>query len=172
MKAVQVNFYEMDLELLFSRNPFVQEFGENFASIRPNQSLSVELEANEAATKVELPAAFRNRNVLIEVTGGGITRTLPYYANSLSVQIIENYGQIAVSHAETKRPISKAYVKVYVRTARGEVKFYKDGYTDLRGRFDYASLSTNELDVATKFSMLLLSEEHGAIVREANPPRR
>ena len=51
-------------------------------------------------------------------------------------------------------------------------KFYKDGYTDLRGRFDYTSLSTNELDFVKKFSLLVLSEEHGAVVREASPPQR
>ena len=54
----------------------------------------------------------------------------------------------------------------------GQVKFYKDGYTDLRGCFDYASLSTNELDFVDRFSILILSEEHGAVVREANPPKR
>ena len=66
----------------------------------------------------------------------------------------------------------RAYVKVYARTAGGEVKFYKDGYTDLRGRFDYASLNTNELDAAQKFAILVLSDEHGALVREATPPKQ
>ena len=56
--------------------------------------------------------------------------------------------------------------------ADGRVKFYKDGYTDLRGRFDFASLNTNDLDVATKFSILILSDEYGAVVREATPPKR
>ena len=77
-----------------------------------------------------------------------------------------------MTHRETHKPVAKAYVKVYAQTASGQVKFYKDGYTDLRGRFDYASLSTNELDVAQKFSILVLSDEHGALVREAAPPKR
>jgi hypothetical protein len=54
----------------------------------------------------------------------------------------------------------------------GRVRFYKDGYTDLRGRFDYASLNTNELDFVQKFSLLVLNDELGAVVREANPPKR
>ncbi len=54
----------------------------------------------------------------------------------------------------------------------GSVRFYKDGYTDLRGRFDYSSLSTNMLDGVKKFAILVLSEEHGAVVREAQPPKR
>ena len=54
----------------------------------------------------------------------------------------------------------------------GSVRFYKDGYTDLRGRFDYTSLNTNELDAVERFSLLILSDEHGAVVREASPPKR
>ena len=37
-------------------------------------------------------------------------------------------------------------MKVYARMKDGNVRFYKDGYTDLRGCFDYTSLNTNELD--------------------------
>ena len=54
----------------------------------------------------------------------------------------------------------------------GSVRFYKDGYTDLRGYFDYTSLNTNELDAVQRFSILILSETHGALVREAAPPKR
>jgi hypothetical protein len=52
------------------------------------------------------------------------------------------------------------------------VKFFKDGYTDFRGRFDYVSLNTNELDNTEKLALLILSEEHGAVIREADPPKR
>ena len=90
----------------------------------------------------------------------------------LAVQVIENYGQIKVTDRETHKPLPKVYVKVYAQSEQGETKFYKDGYTDLRGRFDYASLSTNQLDSVQKFSILVLSEEHGAVVREATPPKR
>jgi hypothetical protein len=121
---------------------------------------------------IPLPEELENRNVLIEVVSGGVARTIPYYANTLSVQVVENYGQVVVTNPQSRKPVPKAYVKVYAQTADGQVNFYKDGYTDLRGRFDYASLSTNELDVAAKFSLLILSDEHGALVREATPPPR
>ncbi len=107
-----------------------------------------------------------------EVSGAGQTRSRAYYANALAVQVVENYGQIHVKHSHTGKPLAKVYVKVYAQMQDGTVKFYKDGYTDLRGRFDYTSLSTNELDFAKKFSLLVLSEEHGAVVREASPPQR
>ena len=121
---------------------------------------------------IPLPEALRNKNVLVEVVAAGQTKTQAYYSHSLAVQVIENYGQVKVTHQTTAKPVAKAYVKVYAQMNDGQVKFYKDGYTDLRGRFDYASLNTNDLDVATKFSVLIMSEEHGALVREAAPPKR
>ncbi len=64
------------------------------------------------------------------------------------------------------------YVKVYARMRGGEVRFYRDGYTGLRGRFDFVSLSTDELDSVEKFAILVLNEEHGAVIREAGVPKR
>ena len=54
----------------------------------------------------------------------------------------------------------------------GASKFYKDGYTDLRGRFDYVSLNTGELDNVQQFSILILNDDHGAIIREVRPPKQ
>jgi hypothetical protein len=63
-------------------------------------------------------------------------------------------------------------VKVYARTQDGRVEFYKDGYTDLRGRFDYSSLSTADLAQVERFAILVLSPDAGALVRELPPPKR
>lgn len=176
LKSARVNFYEMDVELLFSRNPFVQQFSGQFSSIRPNLTVEVKLEAADGKTRgttaIPLPAALHNKNVLVEIVSGGQTRSQAYYSHSLAVQVIENYGQVKVTHPTTGNPVSKAYVKVYAQMGDGSVRFYKDGYTDLRGRFDYASLSTNNLDQAGKFSILILSEANGALVREATPPKQ
>ena len=56
--------------------------------------------------------------------------------------MLENYGQVRATVSATGKPLPKAYVKVYARLADGTVKFHKDGYTDIRGRFDYATVST------------------------------
>jgi len=171
-----INFYEMDVELLFSRNPFVQQFGADhngeFNSIKPNHTMTVELKKVEAEKKIPLPAKLLGKNVIVEITADGVTKTVPYYAHTLAVQTIENYGQVKVTHQTTGKPVAKAYVKVYAKLANGETKFYKDGYTDIRGRFDYASLNTNELEQAQRFSILILSDDYGALVREANPPKQ
>ena len=104
--------------------------------------------------------------------GGGRRSAQAYYANTLNVQVIENYGQVRVTHEKTRKPLAGVYVKAYARMRDGRVRFYKDGYTDPRGRFDYTSLSTNELDFAQNFSLLILDKTHGALIREAKPPKR
>ena len=119
-----------------------------------------------------LPRQFHRANVMIEILAGGVKRSRAYYANAMAVQMIENYGQVKVTDAATGKVLPKVYVKVYARMRDGRVRFYKDGYTDLRGRFDYGSLSTNDMDHVKRFSILVLSDDHGAVVREAAPPKR
>ncbi|MBM4088061.1 MAG: hypothetical protein FJ276_01335 [Planctomycetes bacterium] len=172
LEKVRVNYYLMDIELLFSRNPFVQQYSGQFSTIRPNVALDVDLPAGKNSLELDLPEALQNSNVLVEISGAGITRSQAYYANSLAVEVIENYGQVRVTHEQTRQPLGKVYVKVYARMNDESIRFYKDGYTDLRGRFDYSSLSTNDLDAVTRFALLISSEEHGAVVREADPPKR
>ncbi|MBC8353133.1 MAG: hypothetical protein H8E66_14145 [Planctomycetes bacterium] len=172
LERVLVNYYLMDIELLFSRNPFVQHSSGQFSQILPNLTDTIELPARGKKFEFALPNELLNRNVLVELVGAGQTKSQAYFSNSLSVQLIENYGQLRVTAAGTGKPLSTVYAKAYARMKDGSVRFFKDGYTDLRGRFDYSSLNTNELDNVERFALLILSEEHGAIVREATPPKR
>jgi hypothetical protein len=171
-KDCTLNFYPMDIELLFSRSPFLQDGAAQFSFIRPVLSRAVELPAGKETLALDLPQEFQTRNVMVEALAAGLRKTQAYYANTLKVQLIENYGQLVVTHAESRKPVPGAYVKVYMKTKDGEVKFFKDGYTDLRGRIDYASLNTNELDNAERLAILILSPDWGAVVREATPPKR
>lgn len=169
---VQVRYYLMDIELLFSHNPFVQQHQGQFSYIAPNAEQTVELPANQAAIELQLPQELQNQNVLVEVEGAGLRQSRPFYSNDLSVQTMENYGQLLVTDSNSGKPLSTVYCKVYARMKDGQVAFYKDGYTDLRGRFDYTSLSTSQLDQVERFSILILSETQGAEVREVAPPKR
>jgi len=54
-------------------------------------------------------------------------------------------------HVAVRRPA--------IRRGDGQIKFYKGGYTEIRGRFDYASLSTNDIETAQRFSILILSDD-------------
>ena len=171
LENVTINYYVMDIEFLFSRNPFVQEFSGEFGLIRPNLTKLQKLDPQVPATKLALPEAFADSNVLVEIVGGGQTKAQAAYAHSLSVQLAENYGEVRVDLLTSGKPLPKTYVKAYAQMRDGSVKFYKDGYTDLRGKFDYTSLSTNELDNVQKFSLLIMNDEHGAVIREAMPPK-
>lgn len=171
LKQVTLNFYPMDIEMLFSRTPFLRGAAAQFSFVRPALSQTVDLSAT-GPTLVELPADFRTLNTMVEAVAAGLRVPRAYYSNALKVQAIEPYGQVSVLRAADGHPAAGVYVKVYARRKSGEIKFYKDGYTDLRGRFDYASLNTNELDDVDRFALLILSDDLGAVVREAAPPKK
>jgi hypothetical protein len=172
LRSCSLSFYRMDIELLFSRAPFMKDESRRFSIVTPNHSEIVELPEGHATTSLELPLAYRSANTIIEIVGGGIRRSQANYAHDLAVQVIEPYGQLRVRVRASGQPLPRAYVKVYARKHGGAVSFYKDGYTDVRGAFDYASLSTDELDSVERFAMLVMTDEHGALIREAAPPQR
>lgn len=172
LDTVKVNYYPMDVELLFSTSPFVQQSGGQFASIRPNATKEIKLPEKQNKLVVPLPEEFASKNVLVEIVGAGKTRAVPYYATAMTVNVTENYGHLRVTETAGGKALPKVYVKVYAKLADGTVKFHKDGYTDLRGRFDYVSVNTPERQAIEKFSVLVLSEERGALIREVAPPQR
>ena len=85
--------------------------------------------------------------------------------------MFENYGQVQVRVEKTGLPLAKACVKVYAQLSNGTVRFHKDGYTDLRGRFDYVSQSNRANDGVVEYSILIMSEENGSVIRQAKPPQ-
>ena len=168
---VQVNYYEMDLEFLFSTNPFVSSNSGSFSVVRPNKSERLQLADDKRSHNFELPREYQSKNVLVEVIGGGKKRSLAVYSNELNTAVSERYGILTVRHAGDNRPLPATYVKVYALTSSGP-QFYKDGYTDLRGKFDYASVSTSDIGDVLKFSVLVMSGENGATVLEAPVPQQ
>ena len=172
LAEVRVNYYLMDIEVLFSRSPFVQHDSKQFSLVAPNMTQVVPLSDKKPVTEFPLPDALATKNVLVEITGGGQTRSQASYSGALRAQLVENEGQLRVTRDSDGTALPKVYVKVYARMSDGQVAFYKDGYTDLRGRFDYTSLSTDELDRVDRFSLLIMSDDHGALVREASPPKQ
>jgi len=49
----------------------------------------------------------------------------------------------------------KVYVKTFAKQKNGEELFYRDGYTDLRGRFDYALSSSSDIQTIEKFALFI-----------------
>jgi hypothetical protein len=172
LDAVTVNYYLMDVELLFSRSPFARPAAGPFALTKPNATAEVKLPAGQSRLSIPLPADLAKKNVLVEVSAAGQTRAAAYYASSMDVAMTEAYGQVRVTDAAGGKPLPRVYVKVYAKLADGRVKFHKDGYTDLRGRFDYATVSTPEAGGIERYAVLVLSDDRGAAIREASPPQQ
>lgn len=169
---VTVNFYRVDIELLFSRQPFVEKQSGQFSVLMPNHSVTLDFTEKSGIHRWAIPEDFHNANVIIELVGGGQRRSEARFAHGLVARVLENAGQVKVLARASNRPRPLVYVKVYARMKGGQTRFYKDGYTDIRGRFDYTSLSTNELDNVERFAILVMDEEHGSVIREAKPPKR
>ena len=194
---VTINYYLMDPEFSFSSSPFVSQDSGRFSIIKPSSSAKQALPKGKDALDIPLPGEFAKANVLVEIVGAGQRKAQAYHANTLKLTLAENYGRIEALDSATGKPVAKAYVKVYARLNNGTVRFFKDGYTDLRGRFDYASLNAPEgmrpmplgaeaapangldyqmlkpaeLNNVEKLAILLLSDTNGAAVREVGPPR-
>lgn len=172
LKKLTLNLYPMDIELMFSRRPFLTEGGADFAVIKPAFSREIEVRADGEPEKLALPREYADRNLMVEVVGAGRRAAVPWYASRLRVRKMESFGQIEVRTAAEGQPVPKAYVKVFARGTDGHVSFWKDGYTDLRGRFDYLSLNDRRPEEAAEFAILILHPELGAEIRTASPPMR
>jgi transcription termination factor NusB len=167
-----VSYYELDVEFSFSAKPFVTAGRGGASYVRPNKELELALPAGKRELLLQLPDEYRKSNVRIVVSAGGISREQSYLSNSLAVQFVESYGQLQVRRAGTGKLMPKVYVKVYALMRGGRAVFHKDGYTDLRGRFDYASTSARTTVGAQRYAILVLSDEDGAVIREVTPPGR
>jgi hypothetical protein len=168
--ALELRFFEMDVELLFSRQPFVQSDVSRFSFIEPGHR--EHLTNLAAEVRMPWPAQLRGKNVVVEAVGAGMRRARIHYANDLAANVAQQYGQVRVQRASDRGALAATYVKVYAKQRNGVVSFYKDGYTDLRGWFDYATLSTDDLDRVERFAILVASDAAGSAILEAAPPQR
>ncbi|HEX3481855.1 MAG TPA: hypothetical protein VHT91_42875 [Kofleriaceae bacterium] len=168
--ALELRFFEMDIELLFSRQPFMQSDVSRLSYIEPAHREAIA--DPPAEHRVAWPAPLRGKNVVVEAVGAGLRKARVHHANDLVTTLSHQYGRLRVQRASSRTALAATYVKVYARQRGGQVAFYKDGYTDLRGWFDYASLSTTELDAVDRFAILVCSDHAGAAILEASPPAR
>ncbi len=169
LESCELAYYPIAIEFLFSTNPFVAQDAGAAAFVEPTLRQTVRLAAGAEQQMLELPAALRGQNLLIEVRAGGLVRRLPCLQSQLRVQYLENQGVLTVRSKTDERLLPGVYVKVYTRGADGSVRFHKDGYTDLRGRFGYVSLSGAPAGIQ-RYAVLVLSETDGAVVGEVAPP--
>ncbi|WP_345684324.1 carboxypeptidase-like regulatory domain-containing protein [Novipirellula caenicola] len=170
-KSATLNLYGVDLELLFSKAPFVREDLQRMAMVKPTRSETLDFDQANGVARYELDENRRRQTLLVEVVAGASRDTALYFGGEMTTYVSESYGQLQASDAKSHHPIDTAYVKVYAKYPDGDVRFYKDGYTDSRGRFDYASVSADDAKGATRFAILVISAEKGASLHDVAPPR-
>lgn len=51
--------------------------------------------------------------MVIEITSGDLQKFLTFYSNQLKVTVLEQYGELKVTHSVTGLAIPKTYVKVF-----------------------------------------------------------
>lgn len=113
-----INYYVMDIELMFSTNPFIKDNDTSFLFVSPNHSVVVDLPAAQPSIAVTVPDQFRNKNIYVELlaANGALSKCSSYYSHSLVTNVIDKYGQIKVTAKDNNRALPMVYVKVYART--------------------------------------------------------
>ena len=192
INKIDIKFYFIDLETMFTRDPKISEImnkdkddensntnmKEHFGFVQPNFADTIIIEEdkvkNDNSTLYEIPKDYKNKNLFIEIKAESIKLFDIYLSSNLHVVITESLGELKVlkSLDNKLKPIIKAYVKVYVElNDTSDVQFYKDGYTDLNGKFNYLALNTDQLKKAKKFYIYVSEEKQGAIIKECYPPK-
>lgn len=144
--------------------------------MQPFASKEIAVDANQTTFKFPIPADLASRNLVIEVasTENGLKQMKTYFSATLKVRVVENFGELKVfisNEGSQDIPLPKTYIKVYSKKiGSGSVQFFKDGYTDLRGRFDYGQLSGTSVADMERFAIFVHNEEHGSLIKEAKSP--
>lgn len=168
--SITVKYYLIDPEVAFSKTPFLQNSGDandSYSYVKEIKSTQIPLDPNLKSVTLPIDKQFISQNVMIEVNVVFHHEMQTYFASDFKVTIYENYGELKVTDVRDK-PLSQVYVKVYARMNNGDINLYKDGYTDIRGKFEYES---ENLENVNQFSLLLLSEEKGSQRKECKPSK-
>jgi hypothetical protein len=170
---LRFEFYKIDLEILFTQDPFETKLDSSLTNVIPFfvQNQRFDKKTSLEHCQVSIPENLRATNLLIKIVDSSRkTCIVKYTPFNLKASVNQEYGVIKLLSPENGRPTPKIYIKCYAKMNNGQVRFFKDGYTDLRGSFDFASMNTTGASNASKFRILVLSKEFGASVFESTPP--
>ena len=168
VKEVTVEYYSIDAETMFSASPMIfSDQGESesgstsgdsggssnsssasYRLLKPNgvDPHSVKRAIHtDGILMIPILSQYLNSNVMISIKTSPPTARMwkAYYSQTILVQCLEQSGHLKVLSKTEGRPVRGSYVKVYAELKNGgDSMFWKDGYTDLVGRFAYAQVST------------------------------
>ena len=170
---IYLEFYQIDIEVLFTQDPFETQLNSSLTNVLPflSESHTVENKSDFQSINFEVPKNLQNLNLLIRVVDptkqSVLLKYIPFH---LEAVLNETYGILKLIDSSSNRPVPKIYVKCFAKMKNGNIRFFKDGYTDLRGSFDYASMNTSGATQASMFRLLVCSPSIGSKILEATPP--
>jgi hypothetical protein len=171
---LSVSYYEIDIEVLFSKDPFFnKDMTNSFSDVFPTllTTESTTQSPDESVISIDIPEALKNKNLVIYVQTAVLSEKVQYFPSELEVITASEAGFVRVANKD-KRPLPQIYVKAFSQNKDGSVAFYKDGYTDMRGIFDYSALNADKLDSIDKFSLLICSQEYGSATKVVPKPSK
>lgn len=183
---LELKYYALDLELVFSKDPFLDANLKSISFLHSQERQTIKLatqapSASEnqfdnipTSTKLKLPEFTKPHVVYIGTKNFSKGEVIKVFPAKFKADIISQVGIIKVRSKVGNRLIPGAYVKVFAKfVGESTPKFYKDGYSDFTGGFDYSSLNSGILDRIEKFSILVKvvsDTEGGEMVLEAQKP--
>jgi len=104
VREITLAFYRIDLEVLFSRNPFITQSKDEFSFIQPSEIEKVNIQNPQDLQKLtlEIPQKLQRFNLHIELRTEEKRLSATYFSTSLKVHILENYGQVKVLDVNDK----------------------------------------------------------------------
>merc|ERR1711879_767234 len=120
--------------------------------VEPNErERNIVLPEGQNQLMINMPKSMVNQNSIIRVTSGsGLVVVDQDYDNMMVCQVARSIGELRVM--DTKGgAVPAAYVAVY-----------KDGYTDLRGRFNYRDTSTSQQANSARFAVMVKTPSLGS----------
>ncbi len=162
LEKATLRLFSVDLEVLFSKNPFLQGDDNGQPAIRPNESFEVPLAQNVSETTVELPEGLRKGNILVSADSGSKKLLKVLDSRALEIRHTPLSRTVQVLDTATRKPLPKTYIKVFAEMNSGEIVFHKDGYTDLRGKFDYLSHTGIDPSTVKRVAVLVSHPDKGA----------
>ena len=69
--------------------------------------------------------------------------------------------------------LPKVYIKVFYRRQLGQglPYFFRDGYTDICGKFEFANADAKKLKEVGEFAILVSSKQFGSKLLQCAPPK-
>jgi hypothetical protein len=173
-----ISYYKIDLEVIFTFSPFSIENTKQFGQIVPFLVQKINLSNSEEnnLSYHDIPESIFESNLYIEINACennfNKSEYLMYIPFNLNFHVNYEEGLIKLIEPVESKPVPKIYVKCFEKLTDGTIQFSRDGYTDLRGTFDYLSLSKDHLSQIEKFSIAIISQEYGCRLLKIDPPSK